>query len=48
MLEDMLKHVRTYTVPALFALTSLFIAPAQAGYMDFTVESLQVTETGGC
>lgn len=47
--EAMMRYAPPKTLLAIVALLcTLAAGPASAGYMDFTVDSLRVEETGGC
>jgi hypothetical protein len=49
MLSGMMKKARLHTFLALAAVACLLAAgPVNAGYMDFTADSLQVADSGGC
>ena len=49
MLDGMMKKDSLNMLLALYVFASMFAAgPAHAGYMDFTVESLQTEDAGGC
>ena len=49
MLAGMMKKDRSNTLLALIAFACMLAAaPVNAGYMDFTAESLQVADADGC